>query len=955
MSDGPNLNDRFPIREGLSPPVVAKPIYECAEAVHVSGVVPHATVRVYAGTTELLAETAPPFAFADFTLSRRLSVGESITATQTVGSLTSDHSIEPVIVQPLDEGAIKNKKPDVGDDLYECGIVVPVGNLVPSTTLHVTEDGTEVGVAAVAETSKPVITSPLHAGAQVSAQAIACEGSGHEIASPWADPVPVKPAPVPTPAPGVHGPSLIVGNDTVTLTGLLVGAEMNVFDAGTLISSGWYATGGANWVPVSQPLTASSMITATQRLCGNVSPPSDPVPPTTKLRAPTVVGPICDGSRFVLVRDTVVNAIVVVFRNGTPVAYGGAAAGDVVLGLGTGFAFAAGDTVTAIQYMGSTVSPGSAPVTVVSKLAAPVVEVLGGEVFFAPKAGEMAIGGPVFPRGRGVGPLIRVQACCREEVRIEITGPDGAVIAQPPLVEVYPGYYSATWDWSSSSGWTVPDGIPVGSYAVTARSGCARRAARAGFYVIFDPAEVGGPPRFSFDATAVWFGTSKNALRGLHYYLHPSDSRVFSIAINAASGMTDAFQAAIKIARAEENLFAYSLKFHTKDVVDLLVNFTEAQCADDAACLTALLRAVGVPAHPVTADAALETGDANWTFDTWVEFLADDGGTTEWRIFHPHEYPGMAPESRATFGTTRGVATKAFNDLIVMAGEGWVAAQLDDGTSDVTYGRNSCSEPEQNISQAGWIDELCEQGYWPIPHWDCTGTSSSGLSGSSFRLDDGELRYGGRISGTVHLVNPGEDRRFGRVAVELIADRLESKAFGEETFGEIALRAAFDPGEGLAVPFAFSLPATLVPGRTLYLRARLDQRTAALHEVRLPETVAVELDLPDRWTEGEEGPIRAFIRNVGDERLENLRVELRTPFAFRFGRLPRTLGDLEPGEGRELLWRAHAVAPLDSGSVQLSVATANSGGAVAHRHVAIAAAPADVPARPAFAVETERR
>lgn len=740
---------------------------------------PHAVLRVYAGMAELLAEETPPFAFADLTLSRRLSVGESITATQTVGPMTSGHSIKPAIVQPLLEDAVKTQKPDVGDDLSECGIVVPVGTLVPSTTLHVTEDGSEVGVAPVAETWKPVVTSPLHAGAQVSAREVACEGTSHEVVDPWADPVPVKPAPVPVPAPGVDAPSLVVGNDTVTLTGLLVGAEMRVFDGGTLVSSGWYATGSANWVPISPPLTPGSMITATQQLCGNESPPSDPVPPSTELRAPEVVGPICHGARFVLVRDTVVNAVVVVLRNGTPVAYGGAGPGDVVLGLGSGAAFAAGDTVIAVQYMGPTISPTSAPVTVVNQLAAPVVEILGGEAFFAPKAGEISIDGPVFPRGRGAGPVIRVQACCSREVSVEITAPDGTTIAKPEPVEIYPGYYSATWDWSSSGGWAVPDGIPVGRYGVTARSGCARRAAQATFSVIFDPAHVGGPARFSFDAGAVWFGTGSNALRGLHYYLHQSDARVFSIALNAASGMTDSFQAAIAIARAEEKLFAYSLDYHTQDVVDLLVNYTEAQCADDACCLTALLRAVGVPAHPVTADAALETGDADWTFDTWVEFLATQGGSTEWRIFHPHEYPGMAPETRATFGTTRGVATKGFNDVIVMANEGWVAAQLDDGTSDVTYGRNACSEPEQSIAKAGWIDELCEQGYWPIAHWDCVGVTSSGLSGSRFRFDDGALRYGGRLSGTAHLVNLGDERRFGRVVVELVLDRPEAKAFGQ--------------------------------------------------------------------------------------------------------------------------------------------------------------------------------
>ena len=144
---------------------------------------------------------------------------------------------------------------------------------------------------------------------------------------------------------------------------------------------------------------------------------------------------------------------------------------------------------------------------------------------------------------------------------------------------------------------------------------------------------------------------------------------MFSIAIAAAHGRTDPYDTAIDIARKEEGLFAYNLNYHTQDVVDLLVNYTDAQCADDACCLTALLRAIGIPAHPVTADAGLDTEAANWTFDTWVEFLTPHNGVTDWRIFHPHEYPRMQPESRSTFSTTRAVATKGFNNIIVMANE----------------------------------------------------------------------------------------------------------------------------------------------------------------------------------------------------------------------------------------------------------------------------------------------
>jgi hypothetical protein len=956
MSRGPRINDQFPIRESLSPPIVERPVPECAEAVYVTGFVAHATVRVFANLSELLAEEEPPFAFWEMKLNRPVKLGESLTATQTVGSMTSPHSIIPVIVSALPEAAVRNTKPDVGDDLYECGIIVPVGNLVPGVRVHVSENGGEIGNEPVAQAWHPVFTQPLHAAGKVTAQQFACEGTDHEVSGVVSDPVTVKAAPNPVPAPQVDAASLIPGNDTVTLTGLLVGAGAEIFDGGGSVSKGRVATGGANWFPIDPPLTGSSSITATQELCGNVSPPSDPVTPKGELPAPVVVGPICDGARFVVIRNTIVNATVVLMRNGSIVGYGGAVPGDLILALGGGQVLHTGQAVTAIQYMGPTISPTSNTVTVVARLGQPFVEILGGESFFLPKGGEQSIGAPVFPRGRGAGPVIRVQACCDENVRIEVFDPKGNLVAKPDLTALFPGYYTAGWPWSSDAGWTVPDGIPVGEYTVIARTSCDQQETRGPFYVIFNPADVGGPQRFSFDSTAVWFGTGFNSTNGLHYYLHPSDRRVFAIAIGAIGGMTDPYDAAIAVSRAEESLFAYSLNYHTQDVVDLIVNYTEAQCADDACCLTALLRGVGIPAHPVTADAGLETGAANWTFDTWVEFLAPHGGATDWRILHPHQYPGMLPESRGTFGATRGVATKGFNDVIVMANENWVFGQLDDGTSDVSYGRNGCNEPNQVLTVAPWIGELCEQGYWATPHWDCAGIQPRGLrAGNGFRLREGDLAFGGSLEGTVHVVNAETERTFGLLAVELVSHLPEGKAFVEQSFGEVETPVALDPGEAFALPFRLDVPRTLEPGRELYLRARLDQRTAVLHELRIPSRIAGEIELPGEIREGDEVRIRALIRNMDAEPVRSVDVDLIAPYALAVDRWSlRRFESLGPYEEREIWWTARAVAALASGSLRVTVATADAGGLLVRRPFAIIGRVSAVEAQPGFLPERQR-
>jgi hypothetical protein len=801
----------------------------------------------------------------------------------------------------------------------------------------VTENGTLVGNMPVAGEWHQVITSPLHAGGSVAAQQFACEGTDHEIEGVISDAVTANAAPVPTPTPGVDAASLIVGNDTVTLTKLLVGAGARITDRGNVVSSGWYATGPANWFPIDTPLDAASEIQAVQELCGNVSVPSDVVKPEGELHRPIVVEPICDGSQFVIVRDTTINANVVVLRNGNPAAYGGAGPGDVILALGSNATLSAGDTITAIQYVGSTFSQTSAPVTVASSIPAPAIEIHGGHPFFIAKAGEQAIDGPVFPRGAGSGPSIRVQSCCEKTPEIEVLDPDGNHLETLAATTLFPGYDVATWGWTKDGSPISSGDLPVGRYTVIARSDCDEEEGRATFYVIFDPAEVDGPPRFSFDPTAVWFGTGYNTVRGLHYYLHQSDVRVFSIAINAVNGMTDAYAAAEKVARAEEALFSYSLSYHTQDVVKLITSFNEAQCADDAACLTALLRSVGIPAHPVTADAGLETHVAGWTFDTWVEFLTTHGGSTEWLIFHPHQYPGMTAEDRSTFGSTRDVAKEGTNDIVVMANESWVTADLDDSTSDVSYGRNSCGEPNQSITKASWVDELCEQGYWSPPHWDCGGRAP--MSERIGEIDFEERpSFGARVRGQIRLPASGPDfdeERVERLRIELIAHRPEGKAFvDDERVSQSLVRPVRGRGRR-AVPFELDIPRRLPPGRDLYVRVLAGERQVALRPIEVPSLLEARLDVPSHIQVGEAFEIRATIANRSAEAIEWAEAELVLPWAIAVDGDSQRIEDLRPRGRRAVTWRAHAVAEIPSGVIWLIVAASLGAGADERQHVEV--------------------
>jgi hypothetical protein len=945
-ADDPRFPPKFmpKEKEQISPPVVAAPIHECAESVHVTGFVPHATVRVIANGTEELGKDQPSFGFADIALTRSLKLNEKITATQAVGALTSVQSYVPVPVTAYPPGGFK--KPDVGKDLYECGHIVPVDKLVPSVKVHVFEAGGPIGDAEVAGTWQPVFTTALHKQKDVTAQQIACEmDEAKTIKSPLSDPVTVKPEPQPLKSPTVDPSSVIAGNDAVAIYDLYVGAEVQVKESSAPIGGG-FATAGANWCPIFPPVKSNPNITANQKLCGPPSPDSPPVTTTAPLNAPTVVGPICAGSQFVVVRDTTVNATILLFRNGGLVGTGGAGPGDIVVAIGGNSHWNANDVVTARQSMGNTLSPPSNSVTVVSQLRTPAVEVLGGEPFFLPESGEQAIDGPVFPRGRGAGPVIAVQACCDKKVKAAVSGANGASVADVPLTEVFPGYYTGTWDWHSSSNWKVPDGIPIGPYTVKVTTDCAQEPATKKFYVIFNPDDVSGPSRFSFNETGIWFGSPpSNASFALTYQLHPDDARVFGKAIAATKGETDSLKAAQQVENVEQALFAYSLNYHTQDVLDMLANFTEAQCADDANVLTAMLRSIGIPSHPVTADAALETGAAGWTFDTWVEFLVPGNSGPQWLILHPHQYPSLPPQRRPDFGANQSVATKASNDLVIFADENWVWNEVSDNNADVTYDRNACQEPNQaHTFHAAWLEDLCEQGYWSPNHWDCAGigTRSASLR-AEWRLDLGESAFGGAVSGRLVLRNVSYDRVAGPLVIELVTDLPESKAFPDERFVSIRKEISLEPGQETTIPFKLETPRTFPLRHRPYLHVafvrggeRKTNLTLAVEPVKIVSRLRAVVEVSGERRVGQALSVKAVVTNPSREAADGVRVRLALPAGLVAAETPKIEPfALKPGAERKISWRVKVTAPLEAGTLRVEATAAVGGWAEAVEPVSI--------------------
>jgi hypothetical protein len=344
------INDRWPIRGpngvALSPPHV-EPTNECSKSVYVDSFVPKATITVFLnGTTIIGGPITPEFGFADVSLTQQLHTGDKITATQTVNGVTSQPSA-PMIVGKMPTTL---PAPTIDANIYACGQIVPVHNLIPGVTVEV-RDLTTGGVVGSGATPNlwgsdwaPVVTSPLVSGHQITAKQSACTG----VESPDGAAMPVKSDPVPLKAPTLDPP--IVGNDAITAHGLFTGSLLKVFQPALIGSE--LTTAESNWMHVAPPIKAAPGVTAEQDLCKQ-SPRSSPQNPMNKIPPPVLVGPICPDQPDAIVRNTTINATLVLLKNGVVTGYGGAAPGDVPLDIAPPASFAQNDTVQVVEYIGN--------------------------------------------------------------------------------------------------------------------------------------------------------------------------------------------------------------------------------------------------------------------------------------------------------------------------------------------------------------------------------------------------------------------------------------------------------------------------------------------------------------------------------------------------------------------------------------------------------------------------
>jgi hypothetical protein len=280
------VNPNFPINGGcgaknttLSPPVIAA-VNECATHVYVQSFMPKAKVRVFLNGTTPIGTATPVFAFDAVALSGPLHTGDKLTATQTVNGLTSAPGL-PVVVGAMPAAL---PAPTVGKDIYACGRVVPVHNLLPGVAVSVQD--ASVGSATIGGGFTPndwgtdwvpAVTSSLVNGHKITAVQSACG----KPPGPSTAPESVQADPAPMLSPVLDKP--IVGNDAITFHHLYTGSTIEAFDHASSIGSG-LATGADNWMHV-PAIGAAALISARQSLCSS-SPSSKPQPPVKSIPPP---------------------------------------------------------------------------------------------------------------------------------------------------------------------------------------------------------------------------------------------------------------------------------------------------------------------------------------------------------------------------------------------------------------------------------------------------------------------------------------------------------------------------------------------------------------------------------------------------------------------------------------------------------------------------------------------
>jgi hypothetical protein len=310
----------------LLPIAVVGPLSECSSSVRVQGQLIGATVDLFSNGAHVGSGTAT-WTDQSFNLSpgKTLAPSANVTATQSMGGVTSPQSPSPVTVQ--------KKPPTIGPvtsrtHIYVCGQCLWLDGMVPGAKVEVSVGGVVRGSGIADDGSARIgLSAPTGALDTLVAQQTACGTPGLPTNLPKPDGLPKKPPQLSPPT--VVGP-LRACQRAVTVKDVVDGAQVVLTEAPV---TGFTETACFDlselWFPT-PPLTLGDNLSAIQQMpgCEIKSLPSAPVTvgPSTPVPSPTIVPPLCAGGVSVRLTGLLPGSPVEIFQNGVSLGTGSAPA-----------------------------------------------------------------------------------------------------------------------------------------------------------------------------------------------------------------------------------------------------------------------------------------------------------------------------------------------------------------------------------------------------------------------------------------------------------------------------------------------------------------------------------------------------------------------------------------------------------------------------------------------------
>ncbi len=354
----------------LSPPIIDKPIYNCAQTIAFSGAERDAKIVVYVNGAEVM-QVPIWMGWGSIILPSKLNNGDVVSAAQIVGNRISDKSRDPVTVIVIPASLAPGGKlptPVVVPPLYECQEVVLVNKVVQGPTVTLRKNGAS---SSTWDTMTPYTIArfgvpKLKVGDTYDAMESLCKDP--VVKSDWSAKASVgqRPASLATPT---IGKPLVAGSDAMLLTDLVPGALVQIFadsGSGPVVVGGGAALDTATIFYINPPIDAASKYSPVQALCDLKSPPDGSITPVKDPPAPSVQGPLCQGGKYVTVCGTAVLSTIKLTMDGAPIGGGAGNGGCVTFGLGDAHVLQTGKKVRAVQEItgNPTPSPPSADVIV---------------------------------------------------------------------------------------------------------------------------------------------------------------------------------------------------------------------------------------------------------------------------------------------------------------------------------------------------------------------------------------------------------------------------------------------------------------------------------------------------------------------------------------------------------------------------------------------------------------